>query len=148
MQVSTHGLTPAPNRLIVSVGFETRTEIDMHTVGAVPHVENVGALASAPNPSFMAGGDRHVQRETVKALCQSLGWFRTPGRQVRHLAAPGLRKPSTESTTMNTPDSAPAPRFLPFIIAGKAGDFPRTQPERLAMLAAAIAQQGEGRANG
>ena len=45
-------------------------------------------------------------------------------------------------------NSAPAPEFHPFIIAGKSRDFPRTQTERLAMLAAAIAQQGEGRANG
>lgn len=82
------------------MGVETRTEIDVQTVGAVRHVEHGDALASGSHPSFMAGGDRHVQRATVKALCQSLGWFLPPGRQVRHLAAPGRRKPSTERSTM------------------------------------------------
>lgn len=42
-------------------------------------------------------------------------------------------------------DSAPARKIHAFIIKGRAGDFPASQPERLAMLADAIAQLGEGR---
>lgn len=103
------------NRRSVTVGLETRTEIDMQPVGAVQHVKRGGALASAPNPSFIAGGDRHVQRETVKALRQSLGWFLAPGGHVRYVALPGPRKPSTERTTMNT---------IPAIDADSVSDYP------------------------
>ena len=45
------------------------------------------------------------------------------------------------------PNSAPAPKFPPFFIKGKAGDFPASRADRLAMLAAILAQV-EMRANG
>ena len=45
------------------------------------------------------------------------------------------------------PNSAPAPEFHPFIITGKAGDFPASQAARLAMLAAVI-KQAAGGSNG
>lgn len=99
MRNSTVELTVGANKPTLTSGLITRTEIDMRAVGAVEHVERGGALASGSHPTFMAGGDRHVQRATVKALCQSLGWLSTPGRQVRHLAASGLDKPSTERTS-------------------------------------------------
>lgn len=100
-----------PNGGTLNVGLITRTEIDMQPVGAVRHVEHRDALASGSHPSFIAGGERHVQRETVKAFCQSLGWLSAPGGHVRHVALPGPDKPSTERTTMQaspkvSPDSA------------------------------------------
>ncbi len=43
------------------------------------------------------------------------------------------------------PNSAPAPRFHPFVITGKAGDFPRTQAERLALYAAGALRSNPSR---
>ena len=44
------------------------------------------------------------------------------------------------------PNSAPAPKFPPFFIKGKARDFPASRAERLALLAVIISQ-AEVRAN-
>lgn len=42
-------------------------------------------------------------------------------------------------------DSAPAPKFHPFIVTGKAGDFPRTRAERLALYAAGALRSNPSR---
>lgn len=42
------------------------------------------------------------------------------------------------------PNSAPAPKFHSFVIAGKAGEFPTSQAERLALYAAKALPTGAG----
>ena len=111
------------------------------------------------NRGFLAGGGRAVQRETLKASGQSLGWFRTPGCRgcpavsaiaSRKRDGPGSRKPvRTERITMHHITRRSALTGIASAVAtGGAGEAfassgPPTPPEhpatRCARLAAELA---------
>lgn len=143
MQEIAHDLTAAPNRLIVSVGFKTRTSdtkaalarFTLRPRKSESSLRMRNALAGVSTRLVMAGGRRHVQSESLKASGLS-HWQVLNPRLPRLSRGAGLQKPLPVSTTMDTPKSAPAPRFLPFIFTGKSGDLPRTQAKRLALYAA------------
>ena len=82
-----------PNQTMVFAGVETLTAIGRTSIGVDGAAEALGALAGTNarcnalagvcNPTFMAGGERYVQSESLKSFDLSRGRFPTPGCRSR-----------------------------------------------------------------
>lgn len=105
-------------RIIVSVGLNTLTAISRTSIGVEGAAEALrmpwratyahsNALASVCNLAFMAGGERYVQRETLKSFGLSRGRCSTPGcrsvtgigKVAEHDLFPGLEQPALREKT-------------------------------------------------
>lgn len=108
MQAIKRDLTARPNRLMVSVGFTTRTS-DTRTALArfilrprksICSMRKRNALAGVSTRLVMAGGRRHVQSESLKSSGSSHWRVVNPRLPGPSPGAPGLHKPIPVRATM------------------------------------------------